>query len=293
MIYEILVNLYNFALVIAEATSETLTASGYVQFMFVMIAEYVAAYAALFFFRGFALYKMAKNRNIECAYLAFVPFACYVLLGKLQTGSKYANRTKYAYLVALVSIAVEVAAAVVIDICFAINPLKQIFGGVALTKESFTSSAGFAFLNWLSSLAQITFVVSVLFAYSNVYKAYVPAKNRKYTLFNVMAYILTMSTFLAAIFLFVNRNRQPVDYDEYVAYVRARNGYYGYPPAGGYNGYNRNTDNGAKPQDDPFSEFSKKDDGDPFADFGEHKNTQNTGNTSGNHDNTDDTDDLF
>ena len=290
MIYEILVNLYNFALVIAEATSETLTASGYVQFMFVMIAEYVAAYAALFFFRGFALYKMAKNRNIECAYLAFIPFACYVLLGKLQTGSKYANRTKYAYLVALVSIAVEVAAAVVIDICFAINPLKQIFGGVALTKESFTSSAGFAFLDWLSSLAQITFVVSVLFAYSNVYKAYVPAKNRKYTLFNVMAYILTMSTFLAAIFLFVNRNRQPVDYDEYVAYVRARNGYYGYPPAGGYN---RNTDNGAKPQDDPFSEFSKKDDGDPFADFGEHKNTQNTGNTSGNRDNTDDTDDLF
>ncbi len=290
MIYEILVNLYNFALVIAEATSETLTASGYVQFMFVIIAEYVAAYAALFFFRGFALYKMAKNRNIECAYLAFIPFACYVLLGKLQTGSKYANRTKYAYLVALVSIAVEVAAAVVIDICFAINPLKQIFGGVALTKESFTSSAGFAFLDWLSSLAQITFVVSVLFAYSNVYKAYVPAKNRKYTLFNVMAYILTMSTFLAAIFLFVNRNRQPVDYDEYVAYVRARNGYYGYPPAGGYN---RNTDNGAKPQDDPFSEFSKKDDGDPFADFGEHKNTQNTGNTSGKHDNTDDTDDLF
>ena len=290
MIYEILVNLYNFALVIAEATSETLTASGYVQFMFVMIAEYVAAYAALFFFRGFALYKMAKNRNIECAYLAIIPFACYVLLGKLQTGSKYANRTKYAYLVALVSIAVEVAAAVVIDICFAINPLKQIFGGVALTKESFTSSAGFAFLDWLSSLAQITFVVSVLFAYSNVYKAYVPAKNRKYTLFNVMAYILTMSTFLAAIFLFVNRNRQPVDYDEYVAYVRARNGYYGYPPAGGYN---RNTDNGAKPQDDPFSEFSKKDDGDPFADFGEHKNTQNTGNTSGKHDNTDDTDDLF
>ena len=261
--------------------------------MFVMIAEYVATYASLFFFRGFALYKMAKNRNIECAYLAFIPFACYVLLGKLQTGSKYANRTKYAYLVALVSIAVEVAAAVVIDICFAINPLKQIFGGVALTKESFTSSAGFAFLDWLSSLAQITFVVSVLFAYSNVYKAYVPAKNRKYTLFNVMAYILTMSTFLAAIFLFVNRNRQPVDYDEYVAYVRARNGYYGYPPAGGYNGYNRNTDNGAKPQDDPFSEFSKKDDGDPFADFGEHKNTQNTGNTSGNRDNTDDTDDLF
>ena len=42
-----LVNLYNFAVVLAEATSETLTASGYVQFMFVMIAEYVAAYAAL------------------------------------------------------------------------------------------------------------------------------------------------------------------------------------------------------------------------------------------------------
>ena len=293
MIYEILVNLYNFAVVLAEATSETLTASGYVQFMFVMIAEYVAAYAALYFFRGFALYKMAKNRNIECAYLAFVPFACYVLLGKLQTGSKYANRTRYAYLVALVSIAVEVAAAVVIDICFAINPLKQIFGGVALTKESFTSSAGFTFLNLLSSLAQITFVVSVLFAYSNVYKAYVPAKNRKYTLFNVLAYILTTSTFLAAIFLFVNRNRQPVDYDEYVAYVRARNGYYGYPPAGGYNGYNRNSDNNSKPQDDPFSEFSKKDEGDPFADFGEHKNAQNKGNTSDKRDNNDDTDDLF
>lgn len=293
MIYKILVNLYYFALVIAEETSETLTASGYVQFMFVMIAEYVAAYAALFFFRGFALYKMAKNRNIECAYLAFVPFACYVLLGKLQTGSKYANRTKYAYLVALVSISAEVAAAVVIDICFAINPLKQIFGGVALTKESFTSSAGFAFLNWFSSLAQITFVVSVLFAYSNVYKAYVPAKNLKYTLFNVLAYILTTSTFLAAIFLFVNRNRQPVDYDEYVAYVRARNGYYGYPPAGGYNGYNRNADNNSKPQDDPFSEFSKKDEGDPFADFGEHKNTKNTGNTIDKRDNNDDTDDLF
>ena len=293
MIYKILVNLYYFALVIAEETSETLTASGYVQFMFVMIAEYVAAYAALFFFRGFALYKMAKNRNIECAYLAFVPFVCYVLLGKLQTGSKYTNRTRYAYLVALVSISAEVAAAVVIDICFAINPLKQIFGGVALTKESFTSSAGFAFLNWFSSLAQITFVVSVLFAYSNVYKAYVPAKNRKYTLFNVLAYILTTSTFLAAIFLFVNRNRQPVDYDEYVAYVRARNGYYGYPPAGGYNGYNRNADNNSKPQDDPFSEFSKKDEGDPFADFGEHKDTKNTGDTSDKRDNNDDTDDLF
>ena len=293
MIYEILVNLYNFAVVLAEATSETLTASGYVQFMFVMIAEYVAAYAALYFFRGFALYKMAKNRNIECAYLAFVPFACYVLLGKLQTGSKYANRTKYAYLVALVSIAVEVAASLVTDICFAINPLKQIFGGVALTKESFTSSAGLTFLNLLSSLAQITFVVSVLFAYSNVYKACVPAKNRRYTLFNVLAYILTTSTFLAAIFLFVNRNRQPVDYDEYVAYVRARNGYYGYPPAGGYNGYNRNGDNNSKPQDDPFSEFSKKEEGDPFADFGEHKDTQNTGNTSDKRDNNDDTDDLF
>lgn len=290
MIYEILANLYNFAVAIAEAASETLTASGYVQFMFVMLGEVVAAYLALYLFRGFALYKMAQNRNLNCAYLAFIPFACYVLLGKLQTGSKYANRTKYAYLVALVSVSVEVAASLVTDICFAVEPLRQIFGGVALTKDSFTSSAWYVFLSLLSTLAQLTFLISVLFAYSNVYKAYVPAKNRRYVLFNVLAYIFTSSTFLAAIFLFVNRNRQPVDYDEYVAYVRSRNGYYGYPPTGGFNGYNRGADNNAKPQEDPFSEFSKKDENDPFSDFGEHKSASGGDEKR---DSSDNTDDLF
>ena len=74
-------------------------------------------------------------------------------------------------------------------------------------------------------------------------------------------------------FVFAVRNREPIDYMDY---VRSRYRYYGNPYGGGpYNNpYGNPPQNQQRPPETPFSEFAERgeiDPGDPFADFSNDK----------------------
>ena len=304
MIYEILYSLYTLSGVNVEISGNGLTAYGYLTLFFVYAVERLAAYALVYFFRGFALYKMAKNRNVDKAYFAFIPFACYFLMGKLQFSNGRNSRTKNAWIVALAGVATTAGISLVIDLCFAIKPLGELFSGKILTSSSFSeSNVAYNLLNWLSGVSELVFIVAALIAYNNIYKVYAPSKVTVYAIFNVLAYLLTSSSLLAAIFLFVNRNKQTVNYDEYVAEMRRKGGYSGGPSNGSfYGGGYANRPRADKPADDPFSEFSKNDESDPFADFGKNDSSgvanknESTGNDKKNNGGNpfdDGSDDLF
>ena len=264
MIYDYLYSIAVFAEGLNSAGSGDirLTAYGYLLFLGLMLLRQLAFYIAFYVLRGVALYKMAKKRGEKQAYLAFIPFACFALIGKLQPKCKYVAKSKNYWIVALVFCAIYTSLSLVIDLCFAIQPLKTlIVDKTALTAESFNRN-NFLLnsLDMIGSVATIVYVLFAIMAYSNLFKAYAPSKVFKYNLFSVLGYVLLSSFFVTGIFLFVNRNAEYVDYDAYVDGERRK--YYG-----GFYNANPTGKSKSKNDDDPFSEFSKKSNDDPFSDF--------------------------
>lgn len=288
MIYEIILSIYSLSSVM-ETYGETFTAYGYKVMILVNLIEVLALCAVYYAFRSVALYKMAKRRGVGNAYTAFIPFAAFILMGKLQASGKYASKTKNYYIVALALAAVSVALSLSIDILYALKPLQVIFSGVAPVEADFTSSFLYNVLSILEELTSLAYVVFALFTFSNVYKAYDPQKVSKYTIITIIGYFCTSSLFFAGVFLFVCRNFEPVNFDEYVESTRAR--FYsrnGYPPYGGNGNYRGGR---TSANEDPFAEFSDKKVDDPFSDFGSAGNSNNSGSSSDN--SSDDSDGLF
>lgn len=306
MLYDILYALYEVSCMLLDVTEKTgLSTLGYRFLFFASIAEKLIVFALLFIFRGIGLYTMAKKRNVKNAYFAFVPFMSFALISKLQANGKYSAKTRWYWIVATVALCVSVMTEIIIDLCLAINPIKIIFSGGILVEENFiVTSIAVEMVSLLSGLSQLVYLVFAIMTYANLFKAYIPARSGKYITYIVFSYLILGSTFLAGILIFAIRNRERVDYDDYVAYVNAKRRYYygSNPyanPRGGNNPYgggyqNGNTYGGSVKNDDPFAEFSKKEADDPFADFGNGgSNTGSSGATKDGERKDDYSDDLF
>lgn len=267
MLYDYLYTLYGISANLYDS-GYALTQTGYTVMLSTIIGRQVLFFLAFFIFRGLALYKMAKRRDIKNAYFAFIPFLSYMLMGKLQARGKSVSRTKNFYIVAMICCAVYLLLALVTDICYAVKPLNALFSeGRALTADDFArNSFAINALDAIGYLAMTAYAIFSLFTYSNLFRAYTPARVVPYNFLSLLGYLFLGSFFVPALILFINRNAVYVDYDEYLSDMRRK--YY----TANYTGERPQSRKGAKPADDPFAEFSSKSgDDDPFSDFDKDK----------------------
>ena len=271
-----------------------------------LLSGLIAASVGLVFFilQGFALYAMATKRRLRYRWLAFVPFANIMLMGRLAGettffGQKIKRAGLYA-MIAQIVITVLACTYILSDIYLHQNacihyestrdelePFRQHFvGSTTLEKILFNYTYRIAgLLNGIFSLLCLVLMITLL---SSLFKKYAP---NSHVWMTVLIVVVPLSRW---VILCVLRNRRAVDYRAYMqakreAEMRRYQQYYGqggYRPYGGspYNtpqGYGTQGMPQNKPED-PFAEFSSdKKPEDPFAEFSSGKKGNGDGDSDG------------
>ncbi len=231
----------------------------------------------LFILQGIGLFVMAKRRNIKHKWLAFIPFANIYYMGKLAGecgffGHKMKNAGLYAMLAQILASAVTLlyvlsevylyynyGAPQQSDSMFA-SPFWMDLTGFALTVSKFYLYSGtlLSIINLIYQLMSIILVIAL-------YKKYTP---KNYFPLAFLAFFIPIARYIT---VFALRNREAIDYEEYMRkrreeFMRRQQQYYNsyggpnmrspYGPnpygMGGYNGQPQS----APKEEDPFEEFA-------------------------------------
>ena len=292
MIHSILVMLKNMSDEFAKNFGYQISVQGYPILLIYQVAVALIAFATFYVFRSIGLYSMAKKNGFAKPSLAIVPFYGLYVAYTLAPKSKYVKVNNFFYKIAIACGGVYFVSTVLIDILYAGEPLKLIFGGQPLSYESLNVYNSFyRILSAVVTLGELGYLLFSLIVYLDLYKAY--SLKKSFAVWCILSYFFLDSILLCGIFIFALRNKQRIDYDAYIS-ERARQAQrnygqyggqppFGQPPYGGYNPYGGYRNGNPKPQEqqDPFEEFSNGSRG-------------QTGNNSG--DNTsvgEDSDDLF
>ena len=259
--------------------------------VFLYVGVCLLALLALYLLRSIGIYKLSKNSKCNVAFMAFIPFVWvypFILLVKEERifGISY---KKIAILLTVIFSAGEVltlfynfATYLPIAVNYFNGVDIYLMGGPATATEYFVDflfvgegftgiyKNAFVFnkildvIYYVSSLFDLVTSIIIIFAYFSVFRKYWPAHY-------VVASILSLWIF--PIMIFIIRNKQPVNYFEY---VREKYGSYR-NPYGGYYGQNRNNpynnanqsrnespfgefENGGRPKvEEPFEEFNTDD----------------------------------
>lgn len=191
--------------------------------MLVYFAFFSIIAVALYLLQAFGLYGMAKGSGIGRPWRGFVPFANTFLFGKIA--EKYKRRdgkpsAKFGGLLLAFEILTAVFAVAVF--AFVINAFSVIFAHM-LTDSEITVAIGYSFVPVI--IFFLVFTVAAI-AYAVIY--YV-ALWRIFTAFDynnaTVYFVLSIFfSFLAPIFIFVLRNKQPVfDPKEHFNYLYNNN----------------------------------------------------------------------
>lgn len=272
-----------------------------------LLSALIAISMGLVFFilQGFALYTMAKKRRFRYKWLAFMPFANIMLMGRLAGETTFfGQKIKRAGLYTMIAqIVITVLACLYIfsDIylhqngCIWYEPTGEEFEPFRSHWDTGTRFDKFLYGYWdqiaplVNGIFSLLCQVLMITLLASLYKKYNP---EGYMWMVVVSFLLPLAR---CVILFVLRNRRAVDYRAYVqakrdAYMRRQQQYYGqggYNPYGGYNsgygqqGYSQ-PQAPQKPPEEPFSEFSsgKKAD-EPFSEFSTDKKKKNDGDSDG------------
>lgn len=250
---------------------------------------------ALYLLQSFGLYYMAKKQGLEKRYLAFIPFANTLYMSKLAGKcSFFGRRMKYAGVYAMIS---QILLTVVCGMVIAaqmylyiacghqMNEITETIGGVEVVTGVYWSNlTGFGIVaynfynysSYLVSIFELAYEVFMLVVMVALLKKYAP---KNYFLLSFLVLFVPISRYIV---IFALKNKQPIDYEAWLAKRRADyfhrqqqynsyGGGYGSPYGNPYgnpqngqgwqNGQNpqggQNNQNGQNaPADDPFEEFS-------------------------------------
>ena len=263
------------------------------------VSIFSAISLALYLLRSIGLFVLARKNDVSLPFLAFIPGVWMFTACKIIGKTRFFGMTfeKIALIAAIVfSLSVYLS--------FAFNVLSYFpyigyfFSGgsvnlandngafVIITGGDFVNPFGTDFVkfflrissavSYLLSIAEIFITITV---YLNLFKKFWP---EHYIIASVLSFFG-----LFPIFVFIIRNRKPVDYMEYV-----RSRYYGagYSPYGNGNGGNgygnannqgnyQNGNNSGDTDKDPFGEFSNRPE-DPFGEFSEGDKNGKDGNNN-------------
>ncbi len=245
-----------------------------------------AIWLAFFLLQGVGVYAMAKRQGMEKRWFAFTPFANIYYMGKLAGSCEFfGHKMKRPGLYAMIGQIVSTLFTFlyIFSECYLYYnhgwPIQtegamgyyyhwNNLSGFANTVFDFYEYGGY-FFSIITLVSQVLTVILLI----GLYQKYSP---KNYRWLAVLSFMLTPARFIT---LFALRNRQAVDYAEYVrrqreAYARYRQQYYGGygnpynnpygNPYGGGNGYGSygNGNYGAPnqpPAEEPFGEFSSGD----------------------------------
>ncbi|MBO6264094.1 MAG: hypothetical protein J6N93_07510 [Clostridia bacterium] len=295
MIFSALQTIIQFVEGFYEVSNQMFTADFILGMLIFATAINVGVYVAAFVFRGVALNKMAKNAGIKESYLAFIPFAAYVLLGKMRDdgalkmhdGSPRPN-APLNVVIAIVSSSLIALTYLILDILYGFNALFElisIFGqGKAATLNTFTGASLAPTMMIIFFSVILTYVLLFVKAmiYSSVFKAYAPEKSNAYFIIGLIGEVVIGQGLLFAIMLFIVRNNKKQSYRDYINRKMAS---FGRPPFGnnGFygnfgNGFNGNNGYGRPPYQNPYNnnngfngagdnQTQKRADDNPFEEF--------------------------
>ena len=254
-----------------------------------------AIYVAFYLLRSFGLYKIAKNRGIDKAYLAFIPavwmYTACKIIGNTRVFGVSADKSAV-WVTVVFSCAVALPLIIngfnyipyVIRVLQGQNIDITVINGDVVINPQLVYSNGLAIvltiLNVLSSLLSIAQIFLLITVYIALFKMY---WTEHYILGAVLSFLG-----LFPIIVFAVRNRKAVDFNEYfrqryygsryTPYGNGFNGgqggqnrtYYGNPNVGNY--YNNQPNNGGNSE--PFDEFSGRPE-EPFGEFSDDKKNNN------------------
>ncbi|MBE5756564.1 MAG: hypothetical protein E7342_02075 [Clostridiales bacterium] len=257
-------------------------------------------FLALHFLCGFGLKRLAEKQKIS-AKLAFVPFARYILIGKLigKTnffGKKINNFGKIVMGVAIFALVTALISDMfnLFHIIYDVSLDRTVYydmnliEGVAYIKGYTYSTVTrtykiFAFVaNWVAYIGGICYIVATWLWTYKLFRKYSMRNHMLFAFFSIIlcfatlgsevGFLFTMALNTAPIFVFIVRNNDPIDIDELMK--KQFRSYYGMPS--GFNPFNDSGENSQtkKQQTNPFDDFEKeqfkkqpKEDDSPFDEF--------------------------
>lgn len=167
---------------------------------------------ALFVLNGIGLYDMAKKMNLSNPWISFIPFANVFALGRIA--ERYVKRegTKSAkFSVILLGFYIVQFISIIIFIAFTVFALISLIAKAEMVIND-DSSMALSMFNVVIPVIIFYFILLAVAVTYNViyYVAYWRVMsifcNENATLFTVLSVLFS---FLAPIFIFVNRNREP------------------------------------------------------------------------------------
>jgi len=262
-----------------------------------------AVYIALLILGGLGLYKMASRQGLKHKWRAFVPFANSNLMGKMVENecSLFNLKIKNIKIWLVAAEVIAALAGLTVIVCnvacysniFGENVRASSINEWGATVYTFDTEAmtaaqraifyGYYYGRYIWSVLDLIYLVFFIAAITYLFRRYAPAQYSMFTLLSVFFGI-------EGIFIFALRNKNAVNYRDYVkermARYRVNNPYYG-NNRGGYGGnssshYNYDPYTG-KPVNHNGNENSQSA-GDPFPEFDGDKNSsssQNNGNSGG------------
>ena len=252
----------------------------------------------VFILQGIGLYKMAKKRGLKQKWFAFLPFLNIYYLGKL-TGDclVFGHKIKRAGLCVMIS---QIASAVVMSAYLVLKTILHVTYGeyIEITTQGYYATYEWVGLpsqgEWLRrilllldgsggmigilQIVEVVYKLFLLILLINFFHKYAP---RQAIIFSLISCLAPEARY---IFIFVLRNRQAINYEEYLRKEReefarrqSQNGrpYGPYGPYGPYTGGPSSYGQGEKketsaPPEDPFAEFGSS-----------QKSDENSGGGSG------------
>ncbi len=236
--------------------------------LFVTVALAIVGYV----FKSIAIYQMAKKRGFKNLWLAFIPFANWILIGQLigtaiVWGMKFKNVGVFTALTSFISFVMSL----LLNFAYYLTAIQVIFN-VTITftspfmKEIIAQDNAFFMVltsvSWIIQLANIFFEVSAIHL---IFRMYKPERTVLYTILSIFF------DFLFGIFLFTIRKNEKTTFEDYLRkQAEARRAYYNqntynYNPYNNNNNMNNGTENTEKKDENPFPEFDdKKDDGNDY-----------------------------
>lgn len=247
------------------------------EILFSCVFSACGVWLALFILQGFGLMKMAKNRNIKRKWLAFVPFFNLIYIGKLVGtcivfGRPMKRAGIYAMIAQLLSTLIALAFVIIyLHLCLAEGlPKQDQLGSLYWDNLSYSSQILANIMNAFSyvlPILQLIYTVFIAILSFALYKKYAP---NSYFILGLVTIFIPVSRY---IIVFVLRNRQAINFEEYMRkrreeYIRQQQQY-----GGGYNSYGAPYRNPyGNPYGNPYANPQQRPpqaEENPFSDFSE------------------------
>ncbi len=258
--------------------------SSYTNLYLTAIIASVGIWLTLFVLQGVGLFRMAKRQNLRHKWLAFMPFANIMYMGKLAGscslfGHKMKRAGLYAMLAQILStiLVVSIISAETYLYVFCNEYLVEetvVQGGIPYTETYFLGLVGFdntiakylKYVSYFFMVIELVYKVLLLVLVMGLFKKYTP---KSYLLLSLISLFIPEVRFVTILVL---SGRRPIDYEAYVRarreeYARRQQEYYNSHYNNPYNNPNGNPYNAPYGRQNPYQSPSQPPQ-EPFAEFG-------------------------